>query len=257
MNVRSNDRLRQYLNLSFALLQMATPALAPVLGIGRDIGSRSAEVQTPVVPAGYAFLIWSLIYPAVLGYAIWQCLPSQRTSPMLRSIGWWTAGALLANALWPIPVQLDTFGPASMAIILVEVACLCVALLRMRSWRPTMSPTEVALVRIPLSVFAGWVSVATFVNFAAMLRVLDLFPTGANEVPVSIAILLAAGAFAARMTLQLEGSLGYILAVIWGLIGIAVADTRQSDRPTVAATAVLLAGALAVLGTVLRRRRGR
>ena len=248
MNARPNDSLRAYLNLVFAGLQILTPTLAPVFEIGRDIGSRSAEVRTPVVPAGYAFSIWSAIYPATLAYAVWQCLPAQRRSPLLRSIGWWTAGAFLTNALWPIGVQLNTFDPLSLVLIVAEAVCLCAAMLRMRPYRATMTRTELALVRVPLSVFAGWVTAATFVNFAATLRVSNLFPTGANEVPMSMAILGIAGSFAGWMTWRLRGSLGYLFAVVWALVAVAWANTHPPDHPTVAWTAGALAAMLFGLG---------
>ena len=254
MTAPPNDRLRQYLNLALAVFQFATPAIAPVLEIGKDIGSRSAEVQTPVVPAGYAFLIWSFIYPATLAYAVWQCLPAQRQSSLLRTIGWWTAGAFLANGLWPIGVQLNTFDPLSLVLIVAEAVCLSVVLMRMRAYRATMTATEVALVRVPLSVFAGWVTAATFVNFAATLRVSDAFPVGPDEVPMSVAILVAAGGVAGWMTVRLRGNLGYLFAVVWALVAVVWANTQQADRPAVALTAGLLAAAIVGLGVRMRLR---
>ena len=42
------------------------------------VGNVSDRYPTYVVPAGYAFSIWSVIFALSLAYAVWQALPAQR-----------------------------------------------------------------------------------------------------------------------------------------------------------------------------------
>ncbi|HEV3049988.1 MAG TPA: hypothetical protein VGX50_06755, partial [Longimicrobium sp.] len=56
-----NDRPRQISNLVFALGQAVAPAITPALGLP-PVGSVSDRYPTWVVPAGYAFSIWGLIF---------------------------------------------------------------------------------------------------------------------------------------------------------------------------------------------------
>jgi hypothetical protein len=56
---------------------------------------------TPVIePAGYAFIVWSVIYLGSIVYAVYQFRPARREDPLLRRIGWWTASAYLSVAAW-------------------------------------------------------------------------------------------------------------------------------------------------------------
>jgi hypothetical protein len=41
---------------------------------------------TKFTPANYAFAIWSIIYTLVIGFAIYQALPSQRDNPKLTGV---------------------------------------------------------------------------------------------------------------------------------------------------------------------------
>jgi hypothetical protein len=44
----------------------------------------SDALLTKFTPANYAFAIWSVIYTFVIGFAIYQTLPSQRDNPKLE-----------------------------------------------------------------------------------------------------------------------------------------------------------------------------
>ena len=43
----------------------------------------SDALPTKFTPSNYAFSIWSIIYTFVIGFAIYQALPSQRDNPKL------------------------------------------------------------------------------------------------------------------------------------------------------------------------------
>jgi hypothetical protein len=46
-----------------------------------------------IEPAGYAFAVWALIFALSLVYAVYGALRANRENPLLRRIGWYTAGA--------------------------------------------------------------------------------------------------------------------------------------------------------------------
>ena len=58
------DVARQVVNLAGALFQIGAPVLT-----SEAVGRVSAENGTLVVPAGYAFSIWGLIFLLCLAYA--------------------------------------------------------------------------------------------------------------------------------------------------------------------------------------------
>jgi hypothetical protein len=88
----SRDTVRQLVVLLSALLAVAGAFVGSGAAGGTPIqdaagGALSADA-TPIAPAGPAFSIWSVIYVGLLGYAIWQLLPAQKTSPRQRRLGW-------------------------------------------------------------------------------------------------------------------------------------------------------------------------
>src|SRR5918997_10433 len=105
----AQDKLRQWLNLLLAVAQPVVALLVNLEFSGPSIGAISDRYPTYVVPAGYAFTIWSLIFALSLGYGVWQALPAQRAHPLLRRVGWLTASALAATSLWMLVFQRSLF----------------------------------------------------------------------------------------------------------------------------------------------------
>ena len=71
------EKFRQALNLILAIVLPIVAALTNSGITGPSIGTVSDRFPTYVVPAGYAFSIWSLIFALSLGYGIWQAIPAQ------------------------------------------------------------------------------------------------------------------------------------------------------------------------------------
>ena len=76
------DVVRQVANVAGAIFQIAVPVFT-----GPAVGRVSAENPTLVVPADYAFVIWTPIFLLALIYAVYQALPANRENPLLRKIG--------------------------------------------------------------------------------------------------------------------------------------------------------------------------
>ena len=67
---------------------------------GQTTGEISDRFDVYFVPAGYVFSIWGLIYLALIGYSLYQVLPSQRENPRLRRTGWLYVLSCAANIVW-------------------------------------------------------------------------------------------------------------------------------------------------------------
>ena len=76
------DIARQLAVMLGAIFQIAVPIFT-----GPVVGRVSGENPTLVVPADYAFVIWTPIFLLALVYAVYQALPSNRESPLLRRTG--------------------------------------------------------------------------------------------------------------------------------------------------------------------------
>lgn len=201
--------------------------------------------DTTLEAAGYAFAIWSLIYAGLLAFAVYQALPSTREMPGLRKLGWPSVVAMTGCGLWLIAAMADA-KVATVAIIVISAAALSVPLARRY---PVQHRIEFWLVAAPLSLLAGWLTIASAINALTVL-------TGMGVITAASAPAWAAGgivlvvAIGAGLTLASKNWV-YPLPIAWGLAAVWVAE--QTDRPMVAllaaAGAAIVAGAAIWVGT--------
>jgi hypothetical protein len=92
-------------------------------------------------------------------------------------------------------------------------------------------------VAVPLGVFAGWVTAATFANTAAALKVSGWLDVGLTEVGWTVVMLVAAGLLGVVATVRARGSASYGGTLAWAFAAIAVANLHRGPNPAVAAVA--------------------
>ncbi len=247
------DLARQAANVVGALFQVGAPVLT-----SEAVGRVSDENGTLVVPADYAFSIWALIFLLCLAYAAYGALPANRESPLLRRVGWFSAGAFLFNGLWEILFPARQILLAQ-AIIVAIFICAAVAYLRIaRSGRGGSSAAEQWLVTLPLGLLFGWITAATLVSFATTFVALGLLDGGISEAILGAALLLTGGLVASAVLLAGEsappqGYLAYAAAVLWALVAVVVNQYDASVLTTIAALVAAVPVALAVTGKLLGR----
>ena len=90
-----------------------------------------------------------------------------------------------------------------------------------------ISRTEKWLIQIPISIYFGWITVATVVNVASALY--DSGWNGSGISPAIWTVILSAisAAIAAVITLQYRES-AFPAVIIWALVAIALRQTSQS-----------------------------
>jgi benzodiazapine receptor len=250
-----NDRPRQISNLLFAIGQAAAPALTPMLGLP-PVGGVSDRYPTWVVPAGYAFSIWGLIFALCIAYAVWQMLPAQRENPLLRRVGWLTAAAFAGSTAWEFVFPAGMYA-VSVVLIVITLVSLAVAVGRMVGWRTPFTGAERWLVWMTCGIYLGWITVATVANVAQALAAAGQVELGLGGETWGVVMIAAAALIAAVVTLRTRNA-GYPLAVIWALVAVFVArrsppELTRSDA--VAWTAV--GAAIAVAGALLLSRKSR
>ncbi|MDM7921864.1 MAG: TspO/MBR family protein [Pyrinomonadaceae bacterium] len=216
------DRFRAILVLAATIGTIVFNSLAAA---GRVGGVTPAEIsdkyQTAVTPAGYAFSIWSLIYLGLIAFSIYQLLPSNLAKYRnLRSL--YIATAAL-NCAWIYFWHGD-----QIAVCLVLIVALAFTLFLInRKLRTTDSTGEYWMVKAPFSIYFGWVTAASLVNFAILLVNLgvQLSPTGRTG--LAVALILIAATLGVVMRMRLNNDL-YPLAVAWALAAIGVKQSGQT-----------------------------
>ena len=96
----STDLARNLAVASLAVIQIVVAGMGGSGALGEDVGTVARSYPTPVLPAGWTFGIWGVIYLAFVGYAVYQLLPTQRTRAVHRATGWWLAVSAVLNMAW-------------------------------------------------------------------------------------------------------------------------------------------------------------
>lgn len=210
------------------------------------IASRSAALSTAVVPAGWAFAIWGIIFLWCFAFAVWHAFPSNLADPLLRIVGWMGAAVFAATILWEWIVPRRGLGWVSVAIIVTELTILLALTFVVLDFGPLDGPS-VWVVAAPFLLYAGWTSAATFVNISSTAKGKGFDPLRLGET-ASAALLIFGAAATGATVAWFTGSWLYAGAVAWALFGIAVANARGGARLVLA---VALFGMCVVLGSGL------
>ncbi len=232
------DIIRQAVNVLATVLVITVNALANTLPInGLTTGEISDRFEVYFVPAGYVFSIWGLIYLALVGFTVYQALPSQRENPHLRRIGYLYALSCVANAAWIFLWHYEQF-PWTLLAMVVLLLLLITIYLRLRIGLVRVPPAVTWLVHVPFSIYLGWFTVATVANVTSLLDFLNWNGWGLAPELWAILMLIIAGLIASAVSIT-RGDVAYVLVIVWAFAGIVV---KQVDTLSVAITAGVVAG---------------
>ena len=236
------DIIRQVVNVLGTIAVIVVNALATALPLnGLTTGEISDRFEVYFVPAGYVFSIWGLIYIGLLAFSVYQALPSQRENPRLRRIGYWYALSCAANIAWIFLWHYEHFVWTLVAMV-VLLLCLIAIYLRIGIGRTRVNPVETWLVRVPFSIYLGWITVATVANVTSLLDYLNWGRWGLSEEVWGVLILIVAGIIASLVSLS-RGDVAYVLVILWAYAGIAV---KHSDTLSIFITAIVVASIVAL-----------
>jgi len=232
-----SDLFRRLLVL---LLALAPPVVAVWTLRGREFDQAAPfRSEKPLVePAGYAFVIWRLIFVGVLAFAVYQLVPPGASEPLAREVGTPAAAAFALTAVWLLVASAGWLW-GTVAAVTGMLAALGLVVLRLAGADPGVATPEYVLVVFPLSLYAGWVTAAFFVNVAAAARESGWFRSAAAERRWSVALLLAAVGVVVAAVLASGGNGGYAAGAAWALVAVAVANRRRPAGSGVVAVAAL------------------
>lgn len=218
---------------------------------GPTNGAISNQYPTLIVAAGYAFAIWGPIFLLDVIYGTWQFL-DRSADRVLRRVRPLTAAGFALTSLWMVVFSQQWFWLA-LAIIWLSLACLLGA-----AWQVSHTarhPRARWWQWLPLSLHAGWVSLAAFLNLAQVIVAFRLLSVS-HMLPWTLALFGLAGLLVLTAIARLRGNPWYTLAVLWGLVGVYVAQHASNlDGAAIAADAALLLAAAALALSLWHLRR--
>ncbi len=239
----SKDIVRQIFVVLATLVTLVINGLANALPLN---GVTTAEVSDRFkvffVPSGYVFAIWGLIYLLLIGYTVYQALPAQREHAILRKIGWWYVISAVANSAWIFMWQYLHF-PLTLVFMGLLLVSLIAIYLQLGIARKPATMSEKLFIRLPFSVYLGWITVATIANISDVLYFYNWNGFGLDPQIWAVIMLAAALVIAAIMTVTRRDA-AYLAVLVWAFIGIAL---KFPANPIVNISAWVAAGVVGIL----------
>jgi len=193
------------------IIMVAVNYMAVLLPLGgRGTGEISDNYPNLFAPAGYAFSIWGIIYILLGIYVVYQ-LRLNKNELVEKVNRIFIVNALL-NASWLFAwhydlIWLSVIIMAGLFFTLIRIA----DILRMT----VLVPKERWLVRLPFSIYFGWITVAAIANVIVFLVYIGWNGTGISEVFLTVLALLAGTVIGFRCMLR-DRFFPYGLVLIWG-----------------------------------------
>ncbi len=215
------DVLRQWIVIVTFVIMIAANTVAEVLPLnGQTTKQISDSFQVIFVPAAYVFSIWGLIYLTQLAFTVYQALRKQRENPVLRKIGYLVVISNILNAGWIVLWHYNLY-VLTMIVMVALLVTLILIYLQVNANKPKWNTLEPWFVRVPFSIYLGWISVATIANATALIYFLGYHPTGQIS-RIFTAVLLGVGVVLAGLMSWIRKDIAYPLVLIWAFVGLGV-----------------------------------
>ncbi|MCT6873899.1 MAG: hypothetical protein M3Z43_02535 [Bifidobacterium sp.] len=192
---------------------------------GTTVGGLARKVDLWIMPAGYVFAIWGVIYIALAVWLFRFCL----AGPSRKRLGFlpFTLSGILfvatccLNIAWLALWHMErNFWALVIILIMTVLAWMLYALVRRDATKAGTPTAAKALDWIPLSIYASWLSVATLVNAGYMV----VAGHKVGNAVQGFATIIVVGALLAVAYLMNRHGKDWVfgLVVIWACLGIGI-----------------------------------
>lgn len=224
-------------------------------------GDLSDALPNLFVPAGLTFSIWGVIWVLLAAYLVLQLrsafdrkgagdggmIDSDPYAPGV--VSFWFPLNMVLNAGWIFAWHYQLVG-LSVIIMLALLATLIVMFLNIDAAISQTGSQRFA--RVPISVYFGWITIATIANITAFLVSVGWGGFGVSEVVWTI-VVIAAGLAVNVLMLLRHRNFAFAAVAVWAFAGIAIKRIGEGtpEGPAVLVAAIVAGAALVVLGVVL------
>ncbi|QQG52503.1 MAG: tryptophan-rich sensory protein [Candidatus Falkowbacteria bacterium] len=226
----------------------------------RSTGAISDAYPNLFAPAGLTFSIWGLIYLLLASYCLYQFGLFQNDrgrgkAALFQKIGLYFILSSLANIAWIFSWHYDFIG-----ISVVLMAVILFSLIKIADIlnKEKLLLKEKFFIRVPFSVYFGWITVAAIANITVFLVSINWNGFGISDQVWTIIVLLA-GLLIVILRMIKDKNVAYGLVLVWAYAGILLkhlsADGFSGRYQGVIITTVLcILGFLISLATLISKK---
>jgi len=205
------------------LTMVTVNALANAIPInGVTTGGVSDSFPDLFAPAPITFSIWGLIYILLAGYTLYQFGLFQADhgaarEELFKKIGILFAISSVANTLWIFAWHYNAIW---LSLLFMIVILICLILIANRLSEENFSTKEKGFIRLPFSIYFGWITVATIANVTTFLVSLGWGGSLGPSDQIWMVIILLVGAAIGIARMRRDNDIAYGLVILWAYAGI-------------------------------------
>ena len=206
------------------LVMIVVNALANILPIG-GVGTGEVSDSYPnlFAPAAITFSIWGVIYILLAMYTLYQIgffnkKDKPKNKELINRISTLFMFSSFTNAAWIFAWHYKIIWAS---LVLMAALFIFLMLITLELKRHELTAREKVFVRLPFSVYFGWITVATIANIITFLVSVNWNGFGLSEVFWTVTV-IAAGAIIGIITIISNRDFFYGLTVIWAYVGILI-----------------------------------
>lgn len=212
------------------LIMIVVNALANIIPINHVTTDQVSDFYKNLfAPAGITFAIWGLIYLLLLGYTLYQLglfrnNKSYVSEDLIKKVGIFFTISSLANTVWIFTWQYFAI-PSSMILMIIILICLIIITNEIN--KSKLSRRDKIFIRLPFSVYFGWITIATIANATVLLVSLGFTGFGIAEATWTVIIIIV-GLIISIATMFKNKDIAYGLVIIWAYAGILIKHVSPS-----------------------------
>jgi hypothetical protein len=220
--------------VTFALMLFVNYASNVHVFADVTVADISHKYDTLFAPAGYAFIIWSVIFLLCLGFVIYQwVLLKNDGQQYIQRTGLWFALSNITNAAWIYCWINEQLGWC-VVLILILLLSLVILTIKLKLELNDEPVRTIFFIWWPIGIYLGWIMVATIACIASYLVFTGWYSLGiAADTWTIIMIVIASLIYIfINQTRNLRES---VSVGIWAFIAIAVRQFNVHNNITAAA----------------------
>ncbi len=194
-------------------------------------GAVSDSYPNLFAPAGITFSIWGVIYLLLALYILYQFSvfgDIKSKNDLLNKIGIYFIITSIANMLWIFAWHFDYIGVSVILMLVLLFGLIKITeLLRVESEKKRLSIKDYFLMKVPFSVYFGWITIATIANITTFLVSINWGGLGLSNQMWTIIFLIIGAIIGVSVTLH-QRDVAYVLVLIWAYTGILIKHASES-----------------------------
>ena len=210
-------------------------SLANILPINNTTTGQVSDAYPNIfAPAGITFSIWGLIYLLLAIYTIYQFTKNKE---IFNKINPYFLVSSLANIAWIFAWHYQLIPLSALLIVIILICLIKIAdIIKVNK----LDSLDKKLIRLPFSIYFGWITVAVIANITVLLVSLNWNQFNLSEEFWTVTIIIIATIIGITRMIK-DQNIPYGLVFVWAYLGIFIKQSNSEYFYLIATTIFCIA----------------